>query len=515
MKRDKIILNIIILSIIILILSGCGTPTVPNIPDQGDGINHNPIISDLSASPRTAFINQNITITCTASDQDGDTLTYSWSSSPGGTINGIGSNVTWKSPATEGTYTITCTVSDGKGGKDNKLIDIIVAVNGVEYQIPWSKAESNGWANPLGEGKELITNTAYDYDSGIYLNNHLGKHMGIDTDGNEENDNIYAIAAGTVVHKHSENSWYDDNGILQNHSVIIIKHTNSDNENFFAIYGHVLAKDGLKSTVEVGEKVGVVAKIGDPHLHFGINNSSEISEFYYGIYGWGIIPNLAIPSDYNWVDPIDDYLNNHFPLPTLPSLTPEEIELIRKWGFGGDYVVRWPDGYVDVYDETSYSRMQEVLNQWNSAIGGPVIFRLSSNPNSPVKVIFDSSLELENLCFTQNWLWGDDYAFSEVIIKINPSGSGCGGSNTKYCLYLVAFRRAAGFAGWTTKGIPFEEWSNFNTINDTMKKMVKALHKVPPGYYLGIGNPKMGYSPTIIENMQLGIDSGFVSNRKK
>ena len=58
-------------------------------------------------------------------------------------------------------------------------------------------------------------------------------------------------------------------------------------------------------------------------------------------------------------------------------LTPEEIELIRKWGFGGDYVVRWPNGYVDVYDETNYSRMQEVLNQWNSAIGGPVIYVLA------------------------------------------------------------------------------------------------------------------------------------------
>jgi len=182
-------------------------------------------------------------------------------------------------------------------------------------------------------------------------------------------------------------------------------------------------------------------------------------------------------------------------------LTPEEIELIRKWGFGGDYVVRWPDGYVDVYDATNYSLMQDVINEWNDAIDGPVEFYLSSNPNSPVKVIFDSSLELENLCFTQNWIWGLDYAFSEVIIKINPSGSGCGGSNTKYCLYLVAFRRAAGFAGWTTKGIPFEEWSNFNTINDTMKKMVKALYKVPPGYYLGDTKQRKDHSDNVMKNI--------------
>jgi len=49
------------------------------------------------------------------------------------------------------------------------------------------------------------------------------------------------------------------------------------------------------------------------------------------------------------------------------------------------------------------------------------------------------------------------------------------------------FKNVAGFKGWTTKGedVPYEEWTNFTEINGTMKKMVKALYKVPPGYYLG------------------------------
>jgi hypothetical protein len=318
MKRDKIILNIIILniiilSIIILILSGCVTPTAPNIPDQGDGINHNPIISDLFISPRTAFIDQNVTITCTASDQDGDTLTYGWSSSTSGTITGSSSTITWITPATEGTYTITCMVSDGKGGKDNKSVDIIVAVNGVKYQIPWSKAESNGWANPLGEGKELITSTAYDYDSGIYLHNHPGKkHMGIDTDGNEENDDVYPIARGTIRRI--------VRGSDPMNMVIIIEHTNSNNEYFFAIYGHVLAREDLREGIMVCKniKLGDIKTAGSgPHLHFGINTSSEISDFYYGIYGWGRIPDFANPSDYGWVDSID-YLNTHKSVHNLP-----------------------------------------------------------------------------------------------------------------------------------------------------------------------------------------------------
>jgi len=59
-------------------------------------------------------------------------------------------------------------------------------------------------------------------------------------------------------------------------------------------------------------------------------------------------------------------------MPTTPSLTSEEIELIRDWGYGGDYVVRWPNGYVDIYDETNYSQIargpesMECSNRWAS-----------------------------------------------------------------------------------------------------------------------------------------------------
>jgi len=171
--KEKIILSILVLSMIVLIFSGCdgGGSVTPPIPDE-ESTNHNPIISDLSASPRTGFINQTNTITCTASDQDGDTLTYRWSKT-GGTFTGSSSFIAWKAPATKGTYTIICTVSDDKGGEDNKSVNIEVDDNkyGDQYTIDWSMAKSNGWANPLGEGKELKTSTAYDYDSGIYLYN--------------------------------------------------------------------------------------------------------------------------------------------------------------------------------------------------------------------------------------------------------------------------------------------------------------------------------------------------------
>ena len=203
--------------------------------------------------------------------------------------------------------------------------------------------------------------------------------------------------------------------------------------------------------------------------------------------------------------------------PPIASLTPEEIELIRKWGYGGDYVVRWPNGYVDVYDATNYSQMQEVLNQWNSAIGGPVVFRLSSNPNSPVKVIFDSSLELENSCGHANdVVWGDDCAFSEEVIKINPSESCCGDPNTKYYAYLVLFNAVVGFNYWAeVDPTPFDVWSNFSTIPDTIKTMVHALYKVPPGYYLGDSKQRKDHSNVIIKNISTSEGVNCLDNGKK
>ena len=197
-------------------------------------------------------------------------------------------------------------------------------------------------------------------------------------------------------------------------------------------------------------------------------------------------------------------------------LTPEEIELIREWGYGGDYVVRWPDGYVDVYDATNYSQMQGILNQWNAAIGGPVILRLSSNPNCPVKVIFDSNIGQEGYCWNACNQEGDDYTFSEVMIKINYDESFCGYPNTTYTAYLCAFNAVAGFNYWAEVSLtPFDDWNNFNTIPDTIKTMVHALYKVSPGYYLGDSKQWKNCSNAIIKNIfKSGGGSYLDSDRK-
>ena len=56
------------------------------------GGNNPPEISSLSADPETIAPGSTCTITCTASDTDGDSLTYSWSED-GWSIEGSGSSV--------------------------------------------------------------------------------------------------------------------------------------------------------------------------------------------------------------------------------------------------------------------------------------------------------------------------------------------------------------------------------------------------------------------------------------
>ena len=89
-------------------------------------VNRPPVIDSLASEYEQVRKAMASAIECTASDPDGDELSYVWSAS-GGNITGEGSAVTWVAPNTFGDYTITVTVTDGKGGQATASIDITVA----------------------------------------------------------------------------------------------------------------------------------------------------------------------------------------------------------------------------------------------------------------------------------------------------------------------------------------------------------------------------------------------------
>jgi len=168
----------------------------------------------------------------------------------------------------------------------------------------------------------------------------------------------------------------------------------------------------------------------------------------------------------------------------FPLLTHEEKELVRRFGWGDkNRTIRWPEGYVEVYDATNFSKMQEVLDQWNEVLDGKVIFYLSHNPQSPVKVTYNPALRKENLCGHIDTHWRS-YKLYAAEITINPDGYFCGYPESSYALYLHFFSGVAGFNVWKGEVVKKRDWQEFTLISEIMQMMIKALYKLPAGYDL-------------------------------
>ena len=90
--------------------------------------NHLPAITSLEAEPERVLPSGSCQIMCTATDHDGDELSYKWSAS-GGEINGEGATVTWTAPHPAGSYNVTVTVTDGRGGERMSYVIIEVRAN--------------------------------------------------------------------------------------------------------------------------------------------------------------------------------------------------------------------------------------------------------------------------------------------------------------------------------------------------------------------------------------------------
>ena len=94
-----------------------------------------PVISSLTADPDTVPPQGTSTITCDASDPDGDALTYKWTED-GWVISGSGSTLTWTAPDDEGTYSIGVTVKDSKGGTASEECEVVVSASATPAPTP-------------------------------------------------------------------------------------------------------------------------------------------------------------------------------------------------------------------------------------------------------------------------------------------------------------------------------------------------------------------------------------------
>jgi hypothetical protein len=116
--------------------------------------NHQPAIAGIEVEPVRKLASGSWQIVCIASDPDGDEISYGWSAS-GGEISGEGAVVTWTAPDSAGSYDITVTVTDGRGGEVMGDVTIVVRPN--KPPIITSLAADADWSTPLGTIQVMCT----------------------------------------------------------------------------------------------------------------------------------------------------------------------------------------------------------------------------------------------------------------------------------------------------------------------------------------------------------------------
>jgi hypothetical protein len=109
--------------------------------------NHQLVIKSLAAEPEGVPPSGSCQIVCNATAPRGEELTYNWSAD-GGAITGQGATITWTAPDSWGSYNITVTVTDGRGGEATDYVIIPVRVN--LWPTINSLIANAAWTSPSG-----------------------------------------------------------------------------------------------------------------------------------------------------------------------------------------------------------------------------------------------------------------------------------------------------------------------------------------------------------------------------
>ena len=131
--------------------------------------NRVPVIESVTANPDTVITDGVVNLICTATDEDGDVLSYVWTATGGSfPVQNNTEQINWQAPETIGDYTISVTVSDGDETVDGS-VDVYVmepeepAPEGMVL-IP-AKDATFQMGSDNGFGEEMpVHNVTFTYD---------------------------------------------------------------------------------------------------------------------------------------------------------------------------------------------------------------------------------------------------------------------------------------------------------------------------------------------------------------
>jgi hypothetical protein len=155
---------LVMLAVVAMLGGACGpreAPLPPPLPPTPSG-NQPPVISSMVAEKMQLYPSGNTEIQCIAQDADGDQLDFKWACT-GGEFSGAGPIVIWKAPPNYGTYTITATVEDRKGGSAQASLTITVGAN----QSPQISSLTGSPSGILYGGSTTLTCIATDPDGDV------------------------------------------------------------------------------------------------------------------------------------------------------------------------------------------------------------------------------------------------------------------------------------------------------------------------------------------------------------
>jgi hypothetical protein len=113
----------------ILGLVAAGSPSCAHnpapVPTPTSSLNRPPFVR-ITCHPCSVQSGTSLQLVAEASDPDGDGVEYSWRAAKGSFVGGAAAAVTWSPPAEPGSFPLTVTVTDGRGGAASDSITVVV-----------------------------------------------------------------------------------------------------------------------------------------------------------------------------------------------------------------------------------------------------------------------------------------------------------------------------------------------------------------------------------------------------